>query len=135
MEREFANIAGRTALVRSTLSAIPVHMSIALCLSASAIESIDKLRRSFIWSGTASVSGGRCKVTWPICCRPRDLGGLGVTDLRRTGLALRLRWPWLRRVDQQRSWSSLRDPGKGDTAAFFAAATASILGNGEATFF
>jgi hypothetical protein len=84
------NIAGRTTLVRSTLSAIPVHMSIVLCLSSWAIECIDKLRRAFIWSGTAMVSGGRCKVAWQICCRPRDLGGLGVTDLRRTGLALRL---------------------------------------------
>jgi hypothetical protein len=52
------NIAGRTTLVRCTLSAIPVHMSIALCLSPWAIESIDKLRRAFIWSGAASVSGG-----------------------------------------------------------------------------
>jgi hypothetical protein len=71
------NIVGRTTLVRSTLSAISVHLSIALCLSTSTIESIDKLRHGFIWSGTASASGGHCKVAWPICCRPRALGGGG----------------------------------------------------------
>jgi hypothetical protein len=42
------NIAGRTTLVKCTLSAIPVHTAIALCLSAWAIEYIDKLRRAFI---------------------------------------------------------------------------------------
>ena len=96
-------------LVKSTLSAIPVHTSIALCLSSWAIECIDKLHRAFIWCGAASVPGERCKVAWEIVCRPRDLGGLGVADLRWTGVALRVRWPWLRRVDQERTWRALPD--------------------------
>ncbi|XP_066342178.1 uncharacterized protein [Miscanthus floridulus] len=79
------NVAGRTALARATLSAIPIHISIALCLSSWAIECIDKHRRAFIWCGEDNVGGGRCRVAWDAVCRPRDLGGLGVTDLRRTG--------------------------------------------------
>lgn len=42
------NAAGRTALVAATMSAIPIHTSIALCLSPWAIEAIDKLRCGFI---------------------------------------------------------------------------------------
>lgn len=93
------NVAGRTTLVKVTMSAsaIPVHMSIALCLSSWAIDCIDKLRRGFIWAG------GRCKVAWPTVCRPRDLGGHGMADLRCAGVALRLRWPWLRRIDPERA--------------------------------
>jgi hypothetical protein len=56
------NIAGRTMLVKCTLSAILVRTAIALCLSSWAIECMDILRRAFIWCGAASVSGGRCKV-------------------------------------------------------------------------
>jgi hypothetical protein len=85
------NIAGWTTLVKVTMLAIPLHMSIALCLSLRALDSIDKLRRAFLWCGSDTVGGGKCKVAWEIVCRPKDLGGLGVSDLRRTGIALRVR--------------------------------------------
>ena len=42
------NTAGRVALTQATLSAIPVHLSIVVCLSPWAVDRIDKLRRSFI---------------------------------------------------------------------------------------
>ena len=86
------NTAGRVALTQATLSAIPVHLSIAVCLSPWAVDRIDKLCRSFIWSGSSTVAAGRCRVAWGVVCRPRELGGLGVIDLHRFGMALRLRW-------------------------------------------
>jgi hypothetical protein len=54
--------AGRVLLTKVTLSAIPIHLSIACCLSAWAIHQIDRRRRSFLWAGADSVSGGKCKV-------------------------------------------------------------------------
>jgi hypothetical protein len=122
------NIAGRTALVKSTLSAIPVHTAIAVCLSQWALKRIDKLHRGFIWTGTATASGGRCRVAWPAVCRPSELGGLGVVDLQRAGLALRLRWPWLRRTDLQRPWLGLPNKEEKATVEFFKAATVAVLG-------
>lgn len=85
------NVAGRMALVKATLSAIPIHMAIALCLSPWALEQIDKRRRAFIWCGEQTISAGKCKVAWKTVCKPRDLGGLGVVDLWRAGVALRAR--------------------------------------------
>lgn len=61
------NVAGRTALARATLSAIPVHKSIAIGLSPWAVQQIDKRRRAFIWCGDLTVVGGKCKglqTTW-----------------------------------------------------------------------
>ena len=86
---DMLNAAGRTALVKATMSAIPIHMAITLCLSPWAIQAIDKLRRGFIWSGSDSAAAGRCKVAWE--SRPRELGGLGISDLRWAGVALWVR--------------------------------------------
>jgi hypothetical protein len=56
--------ASRVLLTKVTLSAIPVHMSIACCLSAWAVNQIDKRRRAFLWAGAESTTGGKCKVAW-----------------------------------------------------------------------
>ena len=68
-------------------------------------------------------------------CKPRDLGGLGVVDLRRTGVALSARWEWKCRVDQRLNWSSLHRKKEKMVTAVFKAATVSIVGSGESTFF
>jgi hypothetical protein len=59
------NVAGRTALVKATMSAIPIHTSIALCLSPWAVDAIDRLRRSFFWAGTNNVAGGNASWLGP----------------------------------------------------------------------
>jgi len=46
--------AGRVLLTEVTLSAIPIHMSIACCLSNWALDQIDKRRHAFLWSATAT---------------------------------------------------------------------------------
>lgn len=129
------NVAGRTTLVKVMLSVIPAHTSITLCLSSWAIERIDKLRRAFIWAGAESMGGGRGKVAWVMVCRPHDLGGLGVTDLRCAGVAIRVRWPWLQFTGTDRTWRSLPSQEEGKVAALFRAATISHLGSGASTLF
>ena len=84
--------AGRVTLTGSTLAAIPIHLSIACCLSSWAISQIDKRRRAFIWTGNDYCIGGKCHLAWPMVCKPTELGGLGPIDLRVFGYALRLRW-------------------------------------------
>jgi hypothetical protein len=99
--------AGRKTLVQTTLSAIPVHVSICCALSPWAIGEIDKRRRAFLWAGMEAVAGGKCMVAWPVVCSPKDLGGLGLPDLRILGFALRLRWEWQRRTQLDVPWALL----------------------------
>ena len=56
-----------------------------------ALEKIDKGCRAFFWAGTEEIQGGKCAVAWKRVCRPKELGSLGVMDLYKQGLALRLR--------------------------------------------
>jgi hypothetical protein len=117
------NLVGRVVLTKATLSSIPVHMSISCCLSAWALKQIDKYRRAFLWLGSLSTAASKCKVAWPLVCRPSNLGGLGVLDLKIFGFALRLHWEWLARTDVNAPWSRL--PSKSEKSVK-AMATASI---------
>ena len=42
---------------------------------------IDAKRRSFLWTGEKTCSGGHCKAPWDLVCIPKDKGGLDVKDL------------------------------------------------------
>ncbi|WVZ88204.1 hypothetical protein U9M48_034749 [Paspalum notatum var. saurae] len=129
------NLAGRSVLVKSTLSAIPVHVAIASGLSRGAIGAIDKLRRSFLWSGAASAVPGRCKVAWSRLCRPLIYGGLGVSDLYLMDIALRVRWCWLQRTDQSRTWAGLPCTVEKNVLDLFRASSEILVGNGETVLF
>jgi hypothetical protein len=46
-------------------------------------------------------------VAWPVVCLPKDLGGLGLPDLRILGFALRLHWEWQWRTQPDVAWALL----------------------------
>ena len=66
---------GHATLVKTTLSAIPVHTSICCALSPWAIKEIDRRRRAFLWARADTVTGGKCKVAWPVTCIPQGSRG------------------------------------------------------------
>ena len=74
-------------------------------------------------------------VAWPACCRPTDLGGLGINDLELTGFALQTRWLWLHKSDQDRAWSQLPIRTCPQVQAFFKASTYTVVGDGHHTLF
>jgi len=123
------NAAGRTTLTQTTLSAIPVHISITCCLSAWAIAEVDKRRRAFLWTGSQSAAGGKCKIAGPIFCSPKDHGGLGIPDLKLLGFALRLRWEWLRHMDTSSAWALLPSRAEKNIDAMFRASVSVRLGD------
>ena len=129
------NRAGRVVLIKSTLSAIPTHTALAVNLSPWVIKSIDSLRRGFLWQGAQSAKGGHCLLAWPRVCRPPELGGLGILDLQRFGYALRMRWLWLKRTSEARSWHQLPDEKESVVQAMFQASIYIELGDGLSALF
>jgi hypothetical protein len=71
---------------------------------------MDKIRRSFLWTGSEQAHGGHCLVNWKKVCRPKDLGGLGVTNLEIFGRSLRLRWLWQEWIDEDKPWKGSNLP-------------------------
>jgi hypothetical protein len=64
-------------LTEVALSAIPVHISIAVKVSPWIYRDIDKLHQGFIWMGSGSAPSGKCLMGWAKVAQPTKLGELG----------------------------------------------------------
>ena len=106
-----------------------------LPLAVWARKQIDKIRRSFLWKGDDNVNGGHCMVNWPTVSKPKDMGGLGVTDLDKFGRALRVRWLWQEWSDDHKPWSGTDVPCNEVDRFFFNTSTTVSIGNGKKTKF
>jgi hypothetical protein len=127
------NDAGRATLTKVTLSAIPVHVSIASGLSAWALRQIDKRHHAFLWAGTEDVAGRKCRVAWRTVNAPTCYGGLCVFDLKLTGFALRLRWEWQHRVRLDLGWCSLPRWKERKVQCMFQSSITVVVGDGWST--
>jgi hypothetical protein len=65
------------------------------------------------------VNGGHCLLAWPKVCRSREIGGLGIFDLKSLGFALRVRWSWLKKSEPNKPWASLPLQISKDMECFF----------------
>jgi hypothetical protein len=126
---------GRLAMVKSVLGAIPIHQLLVLAPPKKTIKALEKIERGFLWEGRKEANGGSCHVSWGRVCRPASLGGLGVQDLERTGLALRTRWQWLSRTDVNRAWSGLDLQFSEAERDFFFTSTITVVGDGRTARF
>lgn len=127
----------RLALVRHVLSAMHVHILLALALSPPILKKVRRIIRDFLWHGRKdpSAGAGACLVNWAKICWPIKLGGLGVRDLQHTGISLRIWWLWLQAIDPTRSWSHLPLPHNPEVRNFFRASTRWTLGDGRSCIF
>ena len=69
-------------------------------------------------------------MAWVKVCRPKELGDLEISDLRRVGIALRVRWVWCDRIEGRRTATREKS-----ALALFQAATVFSVGNGQSTYF
>jgi hypothetical protein len=126
---------GRKILVQSMLTSMLIYMLMAIDLPPWAIKAVDKIRRGFLWKGRRDVQGGHCSVAWVKVCRPIELGGLGLVDIRSFSWALRTRWLWLQKIEPDRPWVDLPIQVPEQVRVFFAATIYSEVGDGATTLF
>jgi hypothetical protein len=79
--------------------------------------------------------GGHCLVAWGKACRPPELGGLGISDLKNLSWALRMRWIWLKKTEPNRPWANLPVQVPGQVQTFFKLAVILVVGSGANTLF
>lgn len=67
--------------------------------------------------------------------RPKDFGGLGVLDLEKFGVPLRLRWLWNSWAPEDRPWKGMPIPCSSNERKLFSEATIINVRNGKMTKF
>jgi hypothetical protein len=132
---KYITMAGRTELVRSIITSQATCYLTPLVLPLGTISFINKIERAFLWSAKDTTTGAKCKVNWETVCRPKKLGGLGVMNLDKFAMALRLRWPWLEWKDSSKIWAGSKNPCSKDDMEIFYAATTITIGDGRKTPF
>jgi hypothetical protein len=85
----------------------PLHVLMVSGAPTWALEEMNKSIRGFFWAAKDRANAGQCLVTWDQVCRPKEVGGLGIKNLRLRSLALRVRWEWLRKTEPSKPWQGL----------------------------
>lgn len=122
---------GRLIWIKSVLWDVPIYSMMADSLPPWVRKEIDSICRRFLWVGKDASVRGKCLVVWAIACRPMELGGLGITDLKLVGYALQTRWLWLRKTYNTRTWSELLINTDREVQAFFKVSTYTAIGDGR----
>lgn len=81
----------RLSLVNSVFSAMPTFYMCSLVIPPQVIKQIDRYRKHCLWSGGDINRKGSCLAAWEPACRPKNEGGLGITDLKTQNKALLLK--------------------------------------------
>jgi hypothetical protein len=92
---ELMNRVGRAVHAQFVMAAKAIYTAIAVDLPLWVVKAIEKILRGFLWKGRQQAKGGHCLLAWAKVARPKELGGLGLFDIRKLSWALRARWPWL----------------------------------------
>ena len=71
---------GRLVLLNSVLSSLPMFMMSFFEIPKGILKRLDYYRSRFFWQGNNDKRKYRL-AKWDIICRPKDQGGLGITNL------------------------------------------------------
>ncbi|KAJ4734117.1 RNA-directed DNA polymerase (reverse transcriptase)-related family protein [Rhynchospora pubera] len=112
--------AGRVTLASSVLSAIPSYFMYVFLLPRWLTEAIDKARKRFIWSTNNDGKHKTHLVAWDKLCMPKEVGGLGIKNIKIQNQAFLLRWLWFLYKNHNSLWfrttSKIYSPIRGEAA-------------------
>jgi hypothetical protein len=124
----FLSQVGKLEMVNSVFSSSAIYYSGTLKLHKGVIKQLDRYRRHCLWRGADLNSRKPSKAAWPMVCKPKKQGGLGVLDLSSQNEAMLLKFlhkffsqadiPWVGLV-WAKYYNSGRLPGQQRKGSFW----------------
>jgi len=90
---KYLSFGGRIVLLISVLNALPIFYLSFFKMPVCVAKKIVRIQREFLWGGTKD--GRKINwVSWKVVCQPKDIGSLGVREVRVVNLSLLAKWRW-----------------------------------------
>jgi len=89
----FLSLAGKTCVIKSVLTAIPLFYLSVFKAPESVYKSITSIQRKFLW-GWGKEKRTISWVSWGDLCKTKEEGGLGMKDIKKFNYALLAKWRW-----------------------------------------
>jgi hypothetical protein len=100
--------AGRLVLLKSCLASIPIYLLSVIKFPRWAIDMINSHMGHFIWNNTEEKHKYHL-ANWQLVSQEKDLGGLGIPDLRSLNLALLSSWIFRYHLNNDSIWTKIVD--------------------------
>lgn len=102
------SMGGKLTLVNSVLSSILLYTLSVYKISVTIINRIDKVRRQFLWQCSNRAKRKYILIKWSVACLAKQLGGMGILNLRDMNVSLLLKWWWkLKNPSYSSTWKTL----------------------------
>nr|XP_043639311.1 uncharacterized protein LOC122610385 [Erigeron canadensis] len=97
------SLAGRVTIIKSVMECIPTYFFSIFKAPAGVIEGLESIMRKFLWG--SSEDGRKVHwVSWDKVASPRNRGGLGISKLKETNVALLSKWVWRFKAKTNSLW-------------------------------
>ena len=90
-KRQYISKGGRLALIKSTLSSLPIYFLSLFRIPKLVYARLEKIQRDFLWRG-GNLERKLHLVNWNTVCSEKKTGGLGVRSLSKLNQALLCKW-------------------------------------------
>uniref|UniRef100_A0A803Q9A6 Reverse transcriptase domain-containing protein n=1 Tax=Cannabis sativa TaxID=3483 RepID=A0A803Q9A6_CANSA len=99
--------AGRLTLLQSVASSTPVYTMSTFLIPKTISHALDKMCRSFWWTGETDKSHFLALASWDSICLPKERGGLNLKKFKDFNLALIAKLGWRLASGSESPWCSL----------------------------
>lgn len=103
---EQLTMAGRTLLVKSVTSSLPIYTMQTAKIPESINQEIDKCNSRFIWGSTEAKKKIHL-IAWDNLCKPKENGGLGLRSMSKSNISFMAKMGWKLLTEPESLWASV----------------------------